>query len=399
MNFSPLLILLTLVLIGCNGSNSTSSVSSSSASSESSSAMEASSESSSSLQNVSSAMSSSSVADASSSSSAITANCSGGSDLENLVCASNAFLETLSDTERSNAVLEWSDTTAKTVWSNLPGVNRNGLKFGNLDSEALTAAMLVAKKALSDEGYADFTGVLAADDYLGSLRGGNTYSADNYYIAFFGEPSVDGDWMLQIGGHHLAYNIAFVSGEGYPVPNHIGVEPKSSFEINSATYAPLADEGDAMVAMFDALSSSQLSEAFLNGETYSDVLIGPDNGSGTLPSDYPAGNRGLAVSSLSTAQQAVVIAAIKSWVSSFSGDVADALIADYTTEAAFDDTYIAWAGSESAGVDVDHSGTYMRIDGPRLWIEIACQSGVVISNQTHYHTMYRDKLMDYANSL
>jgi hypothetical protein len=41
----------------------------------------------------------------------------------------------------------------------------------------------------------------------------------------------------------------------------------------------------------------------------------------------------------------------------------------------------------------------MRIDGPRVWIEIACQAGIVIQGQTHYHMMFRDKSYDYFNEL
>jgi hypothetical protein len=41
----------------------------------------------------------------------------------------------------------------------------------------------------------------------------------------------------------------------------------------------------------------------------------------------------------------------------------------------------------------------MRIDGPRVWIELVCQGGVVIRNATHYHSVFRDKTMDYGNSL
>ena len=40
--------------------------------------------------------------------------------------------------------------------------------------------------------------------------------------------------------------------------------------------------------------------------------------------------------------------------------------------------------------------TYLRIDGPRLWLELSCQAGVVIPNISHFHTIYRDKRYDYA---
>jgi hypothetical protein len=31
-----------------------------------------------------------------------------------------------------------------------------------------------------------------------------------------------------------------------------------------------------------------------------------------------------------------------------------------------------------------------------LWIELAVQGGIVIRNETHYHTVYRDKELDYG---
>ena len=325
-------------------------------------------------------------------------------DIETIVCASEAFLDTLSTTEYDAVIYDWDDSDARTVWSNLPtgGVARNGLAFEDLSDESLTAVLALADAVLSDDGYEDFAGVRAADDYLGELSNSDGYSSGLYYVAFFGEPSTSGEWMLQIGGHHLAYNITFLSGTGYPAPNFIGIEPKASFEYDSVTYAPLVEEGEAMVAMFDALNSTELASAYLDGESFSDVLIGPDNGSGELPTDdYPTGEdrEGVLVSTLTDEQQALVTAAIKQWVADFADDISADLIDEYTTDNAYTDTYIAWGGDEDEGVDVETEGTYMRIDGPRVWIEVACQAAVVLSNVTHYHTIYRDKTYDYGNSL
>lgn len=268
-----------------------------------------------------------------------------------------------------------------------------------MSSASLTAAKALIATALSAEGYKDFEGTLAADDYLAKSAGG--YGSSLYSVAFVGTPIVNGSWMLQIGGHHLAYNITYLSGTGYPTPNHIGAEPKAAFELNSTSYAPLADEGSALVAMYNSLSDTELDYAYLTGQSFSDVIVGPDNGSGKLPTSYPTGSKrgGKLVSDLNAAQKALVKAAIEQWVKDYPAAVADKLLADYTSDAAFADTYIAWAGTKSKGVDVDVSGTYMRIDGPRLWIEVACQNGVVIQGKTHYHTIFRDKTMDYGNSL
>lgn len=329
--------------------------------------------------------------------------CASDSDIETVVCAAEAFIATLSSDEQNTLLYDWSDATAKTTWSNFPVdlTSRNGIGLGELGEESRLAAMVVARAALSDAGYEDFLGMLAADNYLNEQGGGSAYSSGNYFMAFIGYPITGGSWMLQLGGHHLAYNITYLGTVGYPVPHHIGAEPKVGFEINSSSYAPLEAEGNALEAMFGGLDSDQLYTAYLSGQSYNDVLMGPDNGSGEMPSGYPSGSDrgGMLVSSLSEEQQALVVDAIKQWVSDYPADVADGLLADYTSTNALADTYIAWAGDQSAGVDVDVQGTYMRIDGPRLWLEVACQGGIVIRGETHYHTIFRDKSYDYGNSL
>lgn len=54
-------------------------------------------------------------------------------------------------------------------------------------------------------------------------------------------------------------------------------------------------------------------------------------------------------------------------------------------------TTLAWSGA----TDGTTKGSYARIQGPRLWIEIATQNGVVLSG-THYHSIERDAKTDYG---
>ncbi|NKF22098.1 DUF3500 domain-containing protein [Solimonas marina] len=313
----------------------------------------------------------------------------------------------------------------RTDWSNLPNTSysRPGITLGDLSSSTqIEAFNTLAQTVLGDAGYEDFEGVLAADDYLGYTKNSNGYGAENYHVAFIGTPSETGMWTLMLGGHHMAYNITFNGGCAYPTPHHIGVEPRTSFSSNdhyasaygtavydSGTYKVLDSKASAMVAIFSNLGSTLLKSAFLSGETFSDVLIGPvEGGTGSyseVSSEFSAvedsSERGVLVSELSTAQQAYVTAAIEQFVDDYDDTTAARLLEDY--EDGYDSTYIAWANSSgtysSSGPDVTSNETYMRIDGPRVWIEIACQNGVIISNQTHYHMMFRDKTYDYYNEL
>lgn len=394
-------LILSALLSACSGGNdnSTSSTSSSLSSSSSSSL------SSSSVSSSSEASSSSSDSSNVSTGDILTeevslGDCASGDEAQQIACAANAFLASLSSSQQETAQYDFSDSQARTTWSNLPTsfVPRNGVKFGDMSDESKTAALVLAKAALSDDGYSNMISAIAADQYLVEIgANSNDYGKDLYYVAIFGTPDASNDWAFQIGGHHLAFNLTYLSGVGYPTPHHIGTEPKGSFTVNSETYSTLDAEAADFVAMFDSLSSSELSAAFMSGQ-FSDVVMGPENGSGTAASNYPDA-QGVLVSDLNAEQQELVKLAIASYAEDYSDSVSESLMSAYTSDEALSQTYIAWAGSESAGVDVDTSGTYMRIDGPRVWIEIACQGGIIIRNQTHYHTIFRDKAWDYGNSL
>jgi hypothetical protein len=329
-----------------------------------------------------------------------------------VVCAVTAFEATLTSSQLASTYYSNTANSAaqlnvyKTLWSNLPGVNRAGIAYSNLTTTAqATAFTAVATTALTEAGYADFVAVLAADDYLGTKQGG--YGAGYAHIAIVGAPSTTGQWTLMLGNHHMAYTITFNNGVAYPTPHHIGVEPKASFTVNGKTYQALVDKAGGMVGIFygktDSLSATQLSSARLTA-TYGDILVGAveyNTGSyATVLAKYPTSNRGLLVSSLSTAQQALVTAAITQWASDYSASVSADLVATYTSSTAYANTYVAWSGASSTSYpNVDTSNTYMRIDGPRAWIEIACQGGIVIQGQTHYHMIFRDKTTDYYNEL
>jgi hypothetical protein len=46
--------------------------------------------------------------------------------------------------------------------------------------------------------------------------------------------------------------------------------------------------------------------------------------------------------------------------------------------------------SYSGATALNQEGDYVRIDGPHVWIEFACQA------DDHYHTIWRDRVTDYG---
>jgi hypothetical protein len=242
------------------------------------------------------------------------------------------------------------------------------------------------------EGYDEFTQIMAADDYLGTMASG--YSSGNYIIAFLGTPTTTGKWMLQFGGHHYAQNITYDAGVVTSItPLHQGVEPKGSFTTGGTTYTgPIESEHTAMQNMLGAFTSTELASAKISG-TFSDCLMVPGSTTNTMPTT----KQGIQVSTLSTAAQAKVLAAMMPWINDLDATSAAAFTTIYQNELA--NTYVCYA-SNTSGVAGSASSflttntDYVRIDGPSVWIEFICQTGVVLSG-IHYHTVMRDHTRDY----
>lgn len=324
--------------------------------------------------------------------------CSSATGVAKVVCLANAFLATLSTTQQASVILDLDLTNAKR-WSNLPcGLScRNGLAFSSLSATQLAAAKAVIQAASgtsSGNGYDEFITINTADDYLSTLSSGG-YSSGNYIIAFLGTPSTSSKWMLQFGGHHYAQNITYDAGSVVSItPSHQGVEPHGSFTYGGTTYtSPLADEEEGMANMLASFTTTELASAKISG-SFSDVLMVP----GSTTNTFPTTKQGIKVSTLSTTAQAKVLAAMAPWLNDMDSTSSAAFTAIYTSELA--DTYVCYA-SNSSGTSGNASSffttntDYVRIDGPSVWIEFICQTGVVISTQIHYHTVFRDHTRDY----
>jgi len=102
--------------------------------------------------------------------------------------AANAFLATLSSTQRSSVLLPYTQASAVT-WSNLPvGVApHNGVQLGTLSGTQLAAALAVVRAATGTaqaQGYDQQMQIRAADDVLNVKGKGKTgpssFSSGNY---------------------------------------------------------------------------------------------------------------------------------------------------------------------------------------------------------------------------
>ncbi|MFF9206592.1 DUF3500 domain-containing protein [Streptomyces sp. NPDC014986] len=306
---------------------------------------------------------------------------------EAVVAASETFLGLLSDQQRQRAVYDRDDTDTLAGWTNLPvgrEQDRNGVGLRDLNEEQRAAAMAVADAVLSDEGFEELRAVVAAGNVLNERGGGNTsFGSELFFFAFFGEPDLADRFTVQIGGHHLAVTTTYDGGRVMPTPQFTGVDPRA-FEVSGGRVEPMRDEAEAVFDLLAALGERTRDGARIDGE-FAEILVGPGE-DGTFPEEQ----EGVRVSDLPAEQRQMVSEAVRAWVGDSDERVADALMAQY--EAEFDRTYVGWAGS----TDRDEPGSYVRIDGPRLWIEFSNQAQTGSGDELHYHSVYRDKQRDYG---
>jgi len=311
-----------------------------------------------------------------------------------VICLAEAFKSQLDASQITTLQTTYSVANAKR-WSNLPQglVNGNnkriGLNFGALNTIQVQYAKALIKEiagTTTNEGWDEIQQLLNADEYLNANGGGSTYGAANYYLAFLGTPATTGTFEIQFGGHHLAFANTYKDGALVgATPSFRGVEPFATFTWNSTSNQPLQQEAAAFSAMLTGLTSTEQATA-KQSATYSDLVAGPQQ-----DGNFPATAVGLKCATMTAAEKALVLAAIKTYV--YDTDDADAatILAKYASE--LDNTYVAYSGTTAMTTRND----YVRIDGPSVWIEYSCQNGIVLS-PTHPHSVWRDKTKDYGGN-
>ncbi|KPI08920.1 Protein of unknown function DUF3500 [Actinobacteria bacterium OK074] len=314
----------------------------------------------------------------------------GGANTAAVVKAVKAFLATLDDTKRKKVEYDFSDNKSRQTWSNFPAttVPREGIEMSDLTAAQQKAADAVLQVALSPSGAEEDANIRKADNELNSLGGQGADgfgSLKDYYFAVYGTPSTTQPFMVQFGGHHLARNLTYNGDKVSQTPQFVGSEP-TSFKVDGATVEPVKAESTAMFAMLAGLDSKQKKAAEITSGTFDDLVMGPGKDSGTFPT-----SEGLLGSQLTAAQKKLVTAAIKTYVGDLNSTAADKVMATYESE--LDKTRIGW--SNNTGPTDENS--YIRIDGPSVWIEFINTRSQSTPN-IHYHSVYRDKTNDYGSS-
>lgn len=297
-----------------------------------------------------------------------------------IVAAAHAFLATLTDPQRGQAVFDFNDTSARAQWSNFPYpfFPWNGVRMGDLssDQQELVQNLLVA--TLSQKGYQRVMASVAADQVLREAAPTDPaqFGSANYFVSVFGTPSITAPWMFRFGGHHMTVNATIVGANIALTPSFPGCQP-SEYIANNQTVRPAREVADKGFQFITALDASQQHQA-VRGNQAIDLVLGPAQPMRTLAPE------GIQASALNADQQALLLDLIGEYVGLLNDEAAVARMAEIRTGLAH--TYFAWYGPTTSG-----SASYFRVQGPALWIEFAPQNGL-----NHIHSIYRDPTNEYG---
>ena len=283
------------------------------------------------------------------------------------------------------------DSEARRRWSNLPAAiyrQRNGVRLGDMTAADIDATLLLLRSLSDDAGFRRLIGILQAEAELaaGSSRAQRLrWGADNYWLAFFGTPSMSEPWALQFNGHHLALNLAMNGDAQIASPLFIGIEPA----VLQSGMTPLDDAiriGRWLIS--DMLEDAQR-EATRLASRSRDMRGGPGDDEPPPPVQPDAAGQ---VRTWSPEAQEALMETINLWLAQLPAEQQS--LRRQEIRAGLDDTVFYWHGDVYAA---DGSLQY-RIQGPSLLIEFSVQ-GDLGDDGGHYHSVYRNLADDYGLGL
>ena len=327
-----------------------------------------------------------------------------------VVTAANAFLATLDAAHLAETEYPFTLTSAER-WSNLPGATRNGPTLGPattastngtaptgfgptvtlptfvMNDAQRAAALALAQAALSRVGFAAMQKVRSADDVLASVENTGLFGSGNYHVAILGTPSTTAPWMLQVGGHHLAYNITYNAAQVSATPVFLGAEPPNFAVLSGGTtvvagttvdgstlyfvngqstatapggtvttaVAPLEAQRSAVSKALELIQADpNVASAAKLDQRFDDVTMG-SRGTGSIDTNYPFNpavetdelyptgttGRGVLFTALTRQEQLAVTAAVAAWVRTQKGNIVEELFRSYVSPDALAQTYVA----------------------------------------------------------
>jgi hypothetical protein len=309
---------------------------------------------------------------------------------EDMTKAAHAFLGSLSEEQRTKAVMEFDDK-ARLDWHFIPKDHRKGLQLREMSEPQQKAARALLAACLSELGSQKAETIMDLEQILHKLEAERKTAKLRrdylrYYFTVFGTPRMEGKWGLSIEGHHLSLNFvvengklssdkpAFFGANPALVKDEYGIGPKKGTRV-------LAAEEQLAFKLLHSLSGDQRKQAVTAKEAPRDIRgAGDPQPPHTAPAGVPA-------SMLDESQLGILRALLKATAEKMRGESSERDL-KAIEEAGIEKVHFAWEGADREGI-----GHYYRLQGPTFLVEFCNNQPDSAGNPAnHIHMVWRDPL-------
>lgn len=300
--------------------------------------------------------------------------------------AARAFVASLSDQQRANAVLDFDDAYRQD-WHYVPRARR-GLRVDAISDPQRHLAHDLLRTTLSGHGYLQVTSIIDLEATLRDLEraaGGEQAPRDPgaYTYTFFGSPD-QRPWAWRLEGHHISLNVVITpDGSVTLTPAFLGANPAVVPTGDKAGLEVLADEVELGLALIHALTDAQRAQAVIGATGRRDIFLTP----GTSVADLGP-PKGLPASDMDDEQVQLFGRLVAVYARRFQHDLAEERLIRLGS-ADPEQVFFAWIGSTERG-----QPHYYRIHGPDWAIELDNTQG-----GNHVHTVWRDADTDFGSGI
>jgi Protein of unknown function (DUF3500) len=291
--------------------------------------------------------------------------------------AATTLVAALDDKQRKLVCVPFADASTRTKITYLPRP-RPGACLADLDRVGRKAVHRLLGTALSDHAFAQAMTVMALEEVLDRVEGGQRGRHSNdFWAVVFGDPA-DHQWGWRIEGHHLSVTMTLAGDEVAPTPLFFGARPARTSFAGRVVLQPFAAEEDLARAMLDAMSPSERTLAITADVAPADIR------SGTQPYLDPVVDAaGIPAERLNPTSRALLDQLVAVYLCRLTPDLAWQQAASIGN----DPLHFRWEGPTEVG-----RGHYYAVQGTDLLIEYDNTA----DEANHAHTVLRRRHGDFG---
>jgi hypothetical protein len=304
---------------------------------------------------------------------------------DEMVLAAQKLLESLTPGQKQQVTFEVNDTSRE-IWHYLPVADfgRFGLPLTELSDAQDQLVLGLVRASLSDEGFGKAQQIMELERVLKVMENNSPRrDPEQYHIAVYGTPSMQGIWSWSLSGHHLSLHFTMVEGKIASTPTFMGANPAEVRQGEKKGLRVLEDEEDKGLNLINALSEEQQKLAIFTDQAPYEIFTAARS------LVNPLEITGIPYRDLSTAQRSMLKEIVEEYIAVMPDELAKSRRAKIEKDG-WNDVYFAWGG-----VTDRSDGHYYRIQGASFLIEFDNTQ----NNANHIHSVWRDFKGDFGRDL